>query len=78
MEFGDQPGIIVGWGGIWWSSNNMGGSTVARMFVRMISSPRNLIKRNYYVRVRPSWARVMMVMMMMILIVENHFASVEL
>ena len=49
---------------------------VARMLVRMISSPCNLIKRYCYVVDHPLWALVMM--MMMILIVKNHFAFVEI
>jgi hypothetical protein len=48
-----------------WSSNNnnnsKGGSPVARMFVRMISSPCNLIKRNYFDVDRPTWPFVMMI-----------------
>ena len=46
-----------------------------RMFVRMISSSYNLIKCYCYIVDRPSWE---LVMMMMILIVENHSAFVEL
>ena len=47
---------------------------VARMLVRMISSPCNLIKRYRYVVDCPLWA---LVVMMMILIVENHFAFID-
>ena len=64
---------------MWWSSsninNNNGGSSVARMLVRMISSQCNLIKCYHYAMDCPSWAPVMM--MMMILSVENHFVFVE-
>jgi hypothetical protein len=67
---------------MWWSSNNnMGGSTVARMLVRMISSLCNLIKHYCYLVDHPSWALVMMMMMMMmmmILIIKNHYAFIEL
>jgi hypothetical protein len=52
---------------------------VARMLVRMISLPCNLIKRYCFVVDRPSWALVMMMMMMMmILVMKNHFAFVEI
>ena len=67
----------LGRGGMCWSSKNnnnssKGGSTVARIFVRMISSPCNLIKRYYYDVDRPTWAFVMM-----IIIVESHSAFIE-
>ena len=52
----------------------MGRLVVARMLVRMISSSCNLIKCYRYVVDRPSWA---LVMMMMILIVESHSAVVD-
>jgi hypothetical protein len=61
---------------MWWnskSSNSMGGLMVARMFVRMIFSLCNLIKRYCYAMDCPSWALVMM----MILIVKYHFAFIE-
>ena len=64
---------------MWWSSsnnNNRGGSVVARVLVRMISSPCNLIEPYCYVVDHLAWALVMMTMM--ILIVENHTAFVEL
>jgi hypothetical protein len=48
---------------------------VARMLVRMISLPCNLIKCYCYVVDRPSWA---LVMMMMILNMKNHFIFVEI
>jgi hypothetical protein len=63
---------------MWWSNNNKGGSIIAKMLVRMISSPCNLIKRYCYVVDCPLWALVMMIMMvMMIFIIENHYAFIE-
>ena len=50
----------------------MGGLIVARMLVRMISSMCNFIKRYCYVVDCPSRTFVMMMMMMNILVVENH------
>ena len=61
---------------MWWnSSSRRGRSTVARMLVRMISSPYNLIKHYSYVVDHLSWALVMMILM--ILIVGNYYAFVE-
>ena len=53
----------------------MGGSTDAKMFIRMISSPCNLIKHYCYVVDHPSRALVMT--MKMISIVENQYTFVE-
>ena len=62
---------------MWWSSNNnRGGSTIAKMLVRMMFLPSKMIKQYYYDVDCPSWAFVMM--MMILIIVENHFAFIEL
>ena len=60
---------------MWWNKSNMGGSTDAKMFIRMISSPCNLIKHYCYVVDHPSRALVMT--MKMISIVENQYTFVE-
>ena len=51
---------------MWWSSCTKGGSTVARMLVRMISLPCDLIKHYCYVVDCPLWAPVITLMTLLV------------